>query len=293
VNIVSIGEVLWDVVGSEEHLGGAPFNFAAHASRMGHSVHFVSAVGDDDRGRRVLERMEEMGLSTRYVRQVRGQPTGIVSVKLDAARQPIFTIHHPAAYDFSELSDAEVHDLLHGGAEWIYFGTLFQMSAQGRAVVKKLIERADAARIFYDVNLRRDCFDVGLVERLMSVARVVKLNDSEAVEIDDLFGRAHAGLEDFCRHYAARFGWECACVTRGYQGCVTLAGSQFIQAPGYRVDVVDAIGAGDAFAAAFVHGMSLGWPLTKIADFANRVGALVASRPGGIPPWTLAEVESL
>jgi fructokinase len=68
VRIVSIGEVLWDVIGDKEYLGGAALNFAAHAARLGHTVFFVSAVGKDERGRRVLERMAELGLSTRYVR---------------------------------------------------------------------------------------------------------------------------------------------------------------------------------------------------------------------------------
>ena len=80
MRIVSIGEVLWDVIGNREYLGGAPFNFAAHASRLGHTVFFVSAVGRDERGGRVLARMSEMGLSTRYVRALKTYPTGVVTV---------------------------------------------------------------------------------------------------------------------------------------------------------------------------------------------------------------------
>jgi fructokinase len=63
--------------------------------------------------------------------------------------------------------------------------------------------------------------------------------------------------------------------------------------PGYRVAVVDTVGAGDAFAAGFLHGVASGWPLREIGDFANRLGALVAARPGGTPAWTPAEIESL
>jgi fructokinase len=74
VNIISIGEVLWDVVGGTEHLGGAPFNFAAHLAALGHKVLFISAVGRDQCGERVLERMAKMGLSTRYVRCLEQHP---------------------------------------------------------------------------------------------------------------------------------------------------------------------------------------------------------------------------
>jgi fructokinase len=68
---------------------------------------------------------------------------------------------------------------------------------------------------------------------------------------------------------------------------------QYIEAPGYPVQVVDTVGAGDAFAAAFLHGLGSGWPTPEIADFANRVGALVASRRGAIPDWTIAEAKAL
>jgi fructokinase len=72
VNIISVGEVLWDVMGDSEHLGGAPFNFAAHSRRLGHDVKFVSTVGTDERGERVLQRMEELGLPLWTIEEVEG-----------------------------------------------------------------------------------------------------------------------------------------------------------------------------------------------------------------------------
>jgi fructokinase len=293
MKIVSVGEVLWDVIGEREHLGGAPFNFAAHAKRLGHDVQFISAVAKDARGERILERMAQMGLSTQYVRRVEEPPTGTVTVSVDSSGQPQFVIHRPAAYDFAELSDGDLDQLFSSKPEWICFGTLFQASDQGRKVVRKLIERNRSARLFYDVNLRRDCYDSALVEELMSVANAVKLNDAEAIEIDSMFGRASQSLDEFCHNYARRFGWEAVCITQGPRGCTLLTGGELVQAEGYPVTVADAVGAGDAFAAAFIHGLGHGWPPAEIADFANRVGALVASRPGGTPPWTIEEAKAL
>jgi fructokinase len=54
--------------------------------------------------------------------------------------------------------------------------------------------------------------------------------------------------------------------------------------------VADPVGAGDAFAAGFLHGLDGGWPAAKIAQLANRLGALVASRPGAIPDWRVEEL---
>jgi fructokinase len=276
-----------------EYLGGAPLNFAAHAARLGHSVIFVSAVGKDARGQRVLERMSSWGLSTRYVHEVENLPTGVVTVELDAAGVPRFTIHHPAAYDAPEFTDGEMAELLSPSPDWIYFGTLFQMSPQARALTFKLIDSHTGARIFYDVNLRKDSYQPELVRELMARAQVVKLNEAEAVAIELMSNRPSRSLEDFCRGYAKEFGWESVCVTRGEKGCVLLIGEEYIEASGYAVRAQDTVGSGDAFAAAFVHGLSLKWPPAEIADFANRLAALVASRPGAIPPWTLEEVRAL
>jgi len=293
VKIVCVGEVLWDVIGENEYLGGAALNFAAHSMRLGHSVFFVSAVGKDERGRRVLDRMAELGLSTRYVREIGTHPTGVVTVELDPAGVPRFTLHHPAAYDAPELTDDDVAELSSLKPDWIYFGTLFQTSPQARQLTYRLIDSQCGARLFYDVNLRRDHYSLPLLRELMARPRVVKLNDDEATTIDELFGRAPKSLEDFCRSYAREFGWESVCVTRGARGCVMLVNGEYVEAAGYCVRVDDTVGAGDAFAAAFVHGLSLQWPPAEIADFANRVAALVASRPGGTPPWTLEEARAL
>jgi fructokinase len=72
-----------------------------------------------------------------------------------------------------------------------------------------------------------------------------------------------------------------------------LIGDDYVSSRGFPVEVHDTIGAGDAFSAAFAHGLVSGWAPGKIGDFANRVGALVASRPGAIPSWTIEEATSL
>jgi fructokinase len=293
VKIISVGEVLWDVIENKEYLGGAAFNFAAHAARLGHRVFFVSAVGRDERGRRVLERMAEMGLSARYVRELDTHPTGVVTVELDRAGVPRFTLHHPAAWDAPELTDGDLAELLSPSPDWIYFGTLFQMSPQAKAVTFKLLNSHGSARLFYDINLRKDHYTVPLLRELMARAQVVKLNEEEARSINQLFGQVARPLEDFCRDCAREFGWQAVCVTRGEKGCALLVENEFVEARGYPVRAQDTVGAGDAFAAAFIHGLGQGWPAREIADFSNRLAALVASRSGAIPPWTLEEVRGL
>lgn len=293
MKIVSIGEVLWDVIGDKEHLGGATFNFSAHARKLGHEVYFVSAVGQDERGDRVLERMEQMGLSTRFVRRVEGRATGIASVSLNAEGQPHFHLDRPAAYDFPQLTAEDLEELLSPVPDWIYYGTLLLMSPPAREVTMRLLNTKCGARNFYDINLRPDCYEPQLVRDLMAQAKVVKLNDEEVAVVDQMLGQSHRSLEEFCRGYSESLGLEAVCVTRGSAGCSLLMGDEFLEAPGYSVTVVDSVGAGDAFAAAFLHGLGNRWPAKQVADFANRVGALISSRPGAVPDWSLEEVRAL
>ncbi|HEV3037568.1 MAG TPA: carbohydrate kinase [Candidatus Angelobacter sp.] len=292
MKIISIGEVLWDVIGEAEHAGGAPFNFAAHARQLGHKVLFVSAVGKDRRGDRILERMEALGLSTIYVRS-NDYPTGVVSVTTDSRGQPDYVIHRPAAYDFPQLSQAEIKELLSPSPDWIYFGTLLQTSGPAFQLTRVLLTAAPGAHRFYDVNLRRGCYTPVLVQELMKQTTVFKLNQQEADGMAKMFGNSFSSLEDFCRSYAGQFRFEAVVVTLGESGCAIFMNDCYAEFPGYPMNVVDTVGAGDAFSAAFVHGFSACWEPAQIADFANRVGALVAGRPGAIPRWTIQEALEL
>jgi fructokinase len=167
------------------------------------------------------------------------------------------------------------------------------MYPRGRNLLLETMDAIPRARRFYDVNLRPKSFTSELVLELLGRATVVKLNQDEVRSLDLMFQRSARTLEEFCRDYTARFGWEAVCVTRGDSGCAILARDQYVEVPGYRVQVADTVGAGDAFSAAFLHGLNAGWPAVQIGDFANRLGALVASRPGGAAPWSLDEIEAL
>jgi fructokinase len=292
MHIIGVGEILWDLIGASEYLGGAVLNFCVQSARLGHRVSFVSAVGDDRRGKLALQRARELGLSTRYIRIVPGQPTGIVTVTVDAG-QPSYVIHRPAAYDFASLDADDFDALAAPPPDWIAFGTLYSMHPHARQTLSAAIERFPNARRFYDINLRRDSYTRELVAELLALANVVKLNDSEVETVGQMFGTPVTTIEAFCREYAARYRWDAVCVTRGSDGCALLLGGEYREVPGYRVEVADTVGAGDAFAAALLDGIESGKTLREIADFANRLGALVASRCGGTPPWTVEELLTL
>jgi fructokinase len=296
VRIVSVGEILWDVIGKNEYLGGAPLNFAAHSQKLGHEVYPLSAVGDDARGHKALDLLKARGMSTEFVQVLKDKPTGTAQVELDMEGKPTFRIVRPVAYDFVDLTDDELERIAQLQPDWIYLGTLYHTSAQAMASTRKLLKAVPKAKRFYDVNLREGHWNLATIEQLSSLATVTKLSDSEAESLDagvDASEGPGDSIESFCRRWCERFGCKTMCVTFGERGCAILKAGKYSHAPGFHVTVADTVGAGDAFSAAFVHGLSQGWDAQRIAKCANAVGALVASRSGAIPEWTIAEAHAM
>jgi fructokinase len=291
LRIVTVGEILWDVIGDQEYLGGAPLNFSAHVQKLGHEAFLVSAVGDDDRGRRTVDCLRQWRLSTEFVQVLRGKDTGTAQVELDSEGKPTFRIVRPAAYDFVTLSRDQLLRIAELRPDWIYFGTLYHMSAQTLDSTLNLLEAAPSARHFYDVNLREGNWSLALVEQLSSHADIIKLSDSEAEFLDGLLntGGQEESVKYLCRRWLDRYNCDIVCVTLGERGCAILSHGKYSESPGYRVQVADSVGAGDAFAAGLLHGLEQRWDTRRLGCFANSVGALVASRAGATPDWNINE----
>ena len=118
----------------------------------------------------------------------------------------------------------------------------------------------------------------------------LRLNDDEVGLTARMHGLCVNTLQEFRDDCARRFELKAVCITRGAQGCALFISDE---SPGCRVRVADIIGAGDAFAAAFLHELNSGLLPGQVADLANRVGAVVASKVGGIPGWTMADIRTL
>ncbi len=239
MRIVSVGEILWDVIGKNEYLGGAPLNFAAHAQKLGHEVYPLSAVGADARGRKALDLLKARAMSTEFVQVLEDKPTGTAEVELDMEGKPSFRIVRPVAYDFVDLTDQELKRIAEIQPDWIYLGTLYHMSAQALASTKKLLKAVPKAKRFYDVNLRAGHWSLATIEQLSSLATVTKLSDSEAesldASVDASEGPGHS-IENFCRRWCDRFGCETMCVTFGERGCAILKDGKYSTGAGLPRD---------------------------------------------------------
>jgi fructokinase len=178
-------------------------------------------------------------------------------------------------------------------ADVVVFGTLAQRFAGTREATRQVVEAADGAVRLYDVNLRRGCWDPPLLRELVELATIVKLSDEEQATLAAALDLPGSSIEPFARAIAARYGLRGVCVTRGPAGAGLLLDDVYLEAAAPRIDVVDTVGAGDAFAAGLAYGVIHGRPVPEILELALRLGALVASRAGAIPAWSLAELGSL
>ena len=282
VRALVVGEVLWDVFPDASRLGGAALNFAVHLKRLGHMPRIVSAVGQDPLGDRATIDIRSLELDPTWLQSSDHFRTGTASVRLGPGDGTSFVIERPAAYDAVQISDAILTQIVEWTPSWCYYGTLFPSCANGRHVLRRLLDALPDVRRFYDINLRPGFESRELVCDLLHLAHVVKLNERESTIVCNWLGLP-ADFERFCRAGAARFGWQAVCVTLGARGCAMLVGDDYVEAPGVPVAVADTVGAGDAFAAAFLHGLTTGWSAPHIAEFSNRTGAMVASVPGAIP----------
>ncbi len=293
--ILGIGELLWDVFPDGMSLGGAPANFAVMAGRMGDRAAILSRIGRDELGRQAMDRLAPLPVETGSLQVDPAHETGRVTVSF-VDREPRYTIHEPAAWDFLELSDQWVQ--LARRADAICFGSLAQRNPQSRQTIQTLAAEAPAACIrIFDVNLRPPFYSAEVLQESLELATVVKMNAAEASLLLDLLGLTVNG---HLAGDAARMGTEhllgaaerllgefpalrMVAITRGAHGSLLVNRDEWDEHPGFSVKVADAIGTGDAFTAAIAHYLLRGAGLAALNQAGNRWGGWMASQSGAMP----------
>ena len=280
--IVGIGEILWDMLPAGKQLGGAPANFAYHAKALGADAAVVSRVGDDAPGREILARLDALGVNRSHVSVDPRHPTGRVDVRLDAAGVPEYVIHAPAAWDFLPL-DGALLDLA-ARADAVCYGSLALRADRSAETITAFVEAATAGLRVFDVNLRPPFVDGEVIDSLLPLSHVLKLNDAELPQVAELLGVKGDGPAAI-RTLFDRYPLRVIALTRGPAGSVLYArDGDTVDYPGLITNVVDTVGAGDAFTAALVTGLLRGDDLDAINVAANRLAAYVCSRRGATPP---------
>jgi fructokinase len=286
--VLSFGETLWDLLPAGPVLGGAPCNLAYRVNSLGERGVIVTRLGRDDLGRKAVEALGRLDMDTRYVQWDDAHATGTVPVTVDARGIPEYTILKDVAYDSIEPTP----DLLAlaSQADCICFGSLSQRSERSARTLLELLSAAPKALKFFDVNLRKDCYSKPVLERSFFKADILKLNDAEALELGRMFDLAPKTPEELAGDILRRWGLKACVVTLGERGAYAVAGSREARVPGRSIAVVDTIGSGDAFSAAFITCWLRGKPLDDCCFFGNALGALVAGTKGATTPIGTDEI---
>jgi len=281
--IISIGEVLFDIFPGYRRIGGAPFNYSFHLRHFGFEVCLVSRIGNDDDGRDILKIMRENELDTDYIQKDGKHKTGTVLIGKSADGSPNFEILSDAAYDYLTF-DESTDLLLQQGVDLIYFGSLVQRTPAGRAFLRQILSRkAPETKCLCDINLRPGCYERESICNCLSYADVLKLNQEEL----NIFRRmaAESGHDhDVVRKLMSDYGIEMVALTRGAQGSCLYVGNDRYDAciPGPR-RVIDAVGAGDAYAAAVSAGYLKAWPPARIVSIAAGFASRICEIRGAVP----------
>jgi fructokinase len=271
---VIFGEVLFDCFPDRRVLGGAPFNVAWNLHGLVQDPLFVGAVGDDEPGAEVGRIMEAWGMDRSGLQVDPAHPTGRVQVSLEGG-EPRYEIVPDQAYDHIRTTPA-LQALRGRESDILYHGSLALRSPESRGTLAAIRERL-GGRVFVDVNLRDPWWDAASVQAMLAGATWAKLNQDELYalapgEYDSLQRRASGLLE--------RFGLEAVIVTRAADGALVVTDDgTAISRPAPAVeDLVDTVGAGDAFSAVTLMGLLSGWnwevSLDRAAVFAARVCTL-------------------
>jgi len=286
---VGIGEVLWDLLPSGKAIGGASLNVVAHAVQLGARGAIVSEVGDDADGWEIRRRLQVLGVDPTGMRVRPDLPTGLVDVQLDASGVPTFTIRAPAAWDAITMDAGR--EKLAGEADAVVFGSLAQRDPRSREGIGSFLcaLRPGCLKVF-DINLRPPFISAPVIIDSLELADVLKLNDAELPVLAEILGLA-GNETDRLRALRKRFDLDLVVYTRGEQGSRLLSAAGDESHPGCPANVVDTVGAGDAFTAAVTVGCLRGLELTRLQELANRVAAFVCSQAGAVPllPKELAD----
>lgn len=299
----SMGEILIDFLPIEEdgrtvgfrmHPGGSPFNVAVGLARLGRPTAFASKVSSDLFGRYLLEYTESQGIDTRFVVSSNAQST-LAFVAMEGG-EPAYAFYNEGMAG-TLLTPEEVPAALFDETAILHFGSISLLSGTTPAAVLSTVERLKGhALLSFDPNLRPGLVQDekayrDLLDRLAGLADVIKLSAS-----DLQWFAPGSTVEQAAAALAAR-GPALVAITQGGRGVLAVRGGDRWEIPSFDVQVVDTVGAGDAFSSGLLAGLAdrnivsrdalEGASVEDIAAtlrFAVAVSALTCTRAGSDPP---------
>lgn len=281
------------------YVGGCPTNISVGARRLGLRSALLTAVGDDLVGDFVLRFLEREGVETRYIPRKPGRRTSAVLLGVEPPdRFPLVYYRDNCADIELTIDDVRAAPIAESRVLLISGTGLSREPSRSATLWAAERARMHGAAVFLDLDFRPTLWHdvraygvmirlaLPLVDVVLGTANEVKaaaLAEAEEVRIEHAQiseSRVAGEVERAIRTLLER-GPRALVVKRGAEGAtVHLAQGETIVAPAFPVEVLNVLGAGDAFAAGFLYGYLKGWDWYRAARMGNACGAIVVTRHG-------------
>ena len=274
MDFISFGEILFDVFPDKATLGGAPLNVAGHLTKLGLNGAILSAVGNDELGKRALNEIEALGLSTDMIATL-DYETGKAIITLNG-KNAEYEFNDPCAWDNIPLQALAQNVTL------IYYGTLAQRG-NSKNTLKELLNSVQSQHRFFDVNIRKHFYSDEIIKEGVENATILKLNDEEVDIVLDALKiemRGYRGLEELFKEY----NLDLILLTKGKEGTMCYK-NKWYRVPCAPVEVVDTVGAGDSLSAGFLASYIKTGDLEKSLLFGSHIADYVVTKRGAIPEY--------
>lgn len=274
MDFISFGEILFDVFPDKATLGGAPLNVAGHLTKLGLNGAILSAVGNDELGKRALNEIEALGLSTDMIATL-DYETGKAIITLNG-KNAEYEFNDPCAWDNIPLQALSENVTL------IYYGTLAQRG-NSKNTLKELLNSVQSQHRFFDVNIRKHFYSDEIIKEGVENATILKLNDEEVDIVLDALKiemRGYRGLEELFKEY----NLDLILLTKGKEGTMCYK-NKWYRVPCAPVEVVDTVGAGDSLSAGFLASYIKTGDLEKSLLFGSHIADYVVTKRGAIPEY--------
>lgn len=289
IKVICFGEVLWDNLPSGRKPGGAPMNVAYHLNKMGIKGTLISQVGDDQDGRDLIDVLHSLAIDVQYCQVDPLNKTSTVEVNITTEHEAEYDIVFPVAWDF--IAHHPAFDALVKQSDAIVFGSLASRNDVTRNTLLQLI-RYSRYRVF-DANLREPHYNKDVMELLLGMANLLKLNAQELFLLTDWYHDGPLTEKERVKLLQSKFKIDEILVTKGGEGSVFYHYDEVFHQSAYTVEVKDTVGSGDSFLAAFLAKRLKKGTVAESLSFASTVAGFITTKNGACPTYEIAEIEDL
>ncbi|GAP68897.1 sugar/nucleoside kinase, ribokinase family [Bacteroidales bacterium 6E] len=277
--IVAFGELVWDLFPDDQKIGGAPVNLVFRVNAMGDEGFLLSRIGEDQLGHDALAELAKLKISDSNVQVDPIFPTGTAHIRIGSEGRPDYVIEPDMAFDHIEFT-AEALKLVRS-ADCLVYGTLVQRYGISKNTLRELLKESPAPVKYLDLKLRKNCFNRPILESSLEAANILRVKENELFTLKSELGLFEFETRALAQEVINEYNIDIVLVTKSKSGaCAVCNDGSYFEDPGYKIDIVDTVGSGSAFSAAFLHVYLENRNVEEALNFANAAGAAVAATHG-------------